>query len=92
MNLDRKVHINNNIDSKSFNGERVMMNLEKGKYFAFNGIGSKILDIIESEGEIELYVIVDKLLELYDVTNEICEKTVINFIGKLMAQDIVVIS
>lgn len=92
MNLDRKVHINNNMDSKRFNGERVMMNLEKGKYFAFNGIGSKILDIIESEGEIELYVIVDRLLEEYDVTNEICEKTVINFIGKLMAQDLVLLS
>lgn len=91
MELDNKVCINDEIDATDLNGERVMMNLEKGKYFALNDVGSRIWNIIEEEKEIAVQKIIDKLLDEYDVQNDTCRNAVVNFINKLRDEELVVV-
>lgn len=91
MELNNTVCINDEIDATDLNGERVMMNLEKGKYFALNDVGSRIWNIIEEEKEVAVQKIIDKLLDEYDVQNDTCKNAVVNFINKLRDEELVVV-
>ena len=81
ININNVVSRRNDIDTTDLNGEIVMMDLEKGRYFSLNGVGSRIWEIIESP--IEINKIVDCLLEEYDVSRNECEENVLEFLGKL---------
>ena len=64
-----------------------MMDLEKGRYFSLNGVGSRIWEIIEEP--IGINKIVDCLLEEYDVNRNECEENVLEFLGKLEDANII---
>ena len=81
MELNTRVTQNSNIDATDINGDKVMMDLEKGKYFAMNTISSKIWDIIYKPTTIK--EIVDKLRSEYEVEENHCINSVITFIEKL---------
>lgn len=81
ININNLVSRRNDIDTTDLNGEIVMMDLEKGRYFSLNGVGSRIWEIIESP--IEINKIVDCLLEEYDVNRNECEENVLEFLDKL---------
>ena len=81
ININNVVSRRNDIDTTELNGEIVMMDLEKGRYFSLNGVGSRIWEIIEEP--IGINKIVDCLLEEYDVNRNECEENVLEFLGKL---------
>lgn len=87
MDLNIKVRQSKEIDATDLNGEKVMMNLDLGKYFALNSIGSRIWDIIEDE----IYVkdIVDTLLNEYDVDEKKCQESVIKYLGILKNENLI---
>lgn len=89
MDINAKVCQSREIDSTDLNGDKVMMNLDKGKYFALNSVGSRIWDIINEE----IYVkdIINILLEEYDVEKEICENTVLNYLGVLENEELITV-
>lgn len=78
MTLDNKIRQSKEIDATELDGEKVMMNLELGKYFALNSVGSRIWDIIENE--IQVKDIVETLLKEYKVDKKKCEESVINYL------------
>ncbi|NYC31726.1 PqqD family peptide modification chaperone [Clostridium saccharobutylicum] len=49
VGYNTKVCQSKQIDTTDLNGDKVMMNLDKGKYFALNSVGSRIWEIIEQE-------------------------------------------
>ncbi len=69
------------IDSTEIDGEKVMMDIENGKYLALNSVGTRIWDLIESQ--ISISEIVHKLLSEYDIDKETCEIKTIKFITEL---------
>ena len=81
MTLDNKIRQSKEIDATELDGEKVMMNLELGKYFALNSVGSRIWDIIENE--IQVKDIVETLLKEYKVDKKKCEESVINYLVSL---------
>lgn len=81
MTLDDKIRQSKEIDATELDGEKVMMNLELGKYFALNSVGSRIWDIIENE--IQVKDIVETLLKEYKVDKKKCEESVINYLVSL---------
>ena len=87
ININNVVSRRNDIDTTDLNGEIVMMDLEKGRYFSLNGVGSRIWEIIEEP--IGINKIVDCLLEEYDVNRNECEENVLEFLGKLGDADII---
>lgn len=68
-------------------GEKVMVDFESGKYFLIKGVGNDIWDMIQEE--ITVGDIISKLLEEYDVSEEECEKSVMEFLGKLKEMDFI---
>ncbi len=62
-------------------GEKVMIDFETGKYFLIKGVGNDIWDMLQEE--VTPAQIIEKLLQEYDVTEEECEKSVMDFLKKM---------
>ena len=67
-------------------GEKVMVDFEQGKYFCIKGVGNDIWDMLDGqEGEdgITVEAILHKLMEEYEVMEEVGEKEGLAFLDKL---------
>ena len=73
LNLDSIVSYREDIDTTDIDGDKVMMDLEKGQYFALNSVGSRIWEEIQSP--VKISEVVNTLLSEYDVDRETCEKS-----------------
>lgn len=89
IQINSKVCQSKEIDATDLNGEKVMMNLDKGKYFALNPVGSRIWDIINKE--INVNEIVNILLNEYDIDRETCEKSVVNYLEILKDAELIAV-
>ena len=87
IELKTVVNQSKDIDATDLNGEKVMMNLDKGKYFAMNGVGSRIWDIIHEP--IEVQEIINILQQEYEVEDEVCSNNVFEFLGRLKDDELI---
>ena len=87
VNIDSVITKNTEIDDTDLDGEKVMMNLDKGQYFMMNEVGSRIWELIE--GNTSIKDIIKALTNEYEVEEETCEKTVIEFLGRLKDADLI---
>ncbi|WP_293984005.1 lasso peptide biosynthesis PqqD family chaperone [uncultured Clostridium sp.] len=90
INDESIIRKNIEIDDADLDGEKVMMNLDKGKYFSLNEVGSRIWTIISTSMSIK--GITDILIKEYDVDYETCKVEVIKFIKKLYEDDLIEIN
>ncbi|WP_195986746.1 lasso peptide biosynthesis PqqD family chaperone [Clostridium sp. D53t1_180928_C8] len=90
INLDTIINKNLEIDDTDLDGEKVMMNLDKGEYFMMNEVGSRIWDIITEP--INVKGIVETLRSEYEVDEETCKDTVVDFLGRLSHADLISIN
>lgn len=81
ISLDTVINKNLEIDDTDLDGEKVMMNLDKGEYFMMNEVGSRIWEIISEPMDVKN--IVNSLRKEYEVDEETCKDTVIEFLGRL---------
>lgn len=84
------VQQNKQIDATDLNGEKVMMDLDRGKYFALNEVGSRIWEIINTPTTVE--EIINILLLEYDVKTDICKDNVFNFLERLSDNELICIN
>ena len=87
INIDTKIKKNKNIEDTDLDGNKVMMNLQKGRYFMMNEVGSRIWELINEP--IKVNYIIDELLNEYRVDRATCEKEVMNFIQELFNGDLI---
>lgn len=87
VNIDSVITKNTEIDDTDLDGEKVMMNLDKGEYFMMNEVGSRIWELITENTAVT--TIVEILLTEYNVDKETCENTVIEFLGRLEDADLI---
>lgn len=78
------------IDTTDLNGDLVMMDLEEGRYFSLNSVGSRIWELIEEP--IQVNKVIDTLLEEYEINRNQCEENVLEFLGELNDSKIISIS
>ena len=90
INLNKIINKNLEIDDTDLDGEKVMMNLDKGEYFMMNEVGSRIWEIISEP--INVRRIIDTLRSEYEVDEETCKDTVVEFLGRLNNADLISIS
>ena len=90
IGLDTIINKNLEIDDTDLDGEKVMMNLDKGEYFMMTEVGSRIWEIINEPMNVK--GIVDALRSEYEVDEETCKDTVIEFLGRLNNADLISIS
>lgn len=88
--VNAKFEQNNEIDASDLNGDKVMMNLDKGMYFALNNVGSRIWDIIEKPRDLE--EIVNILMAEYDVDKDECKNSVLSFLEGLERDELIKVS
>jgi len=68
-------------------GEKVMLNIEKGKYYGIDSIGSRIWELLEVPHRVR--EVVDVLLKEYEVEEKTCQNDVLAFLSKLYDQGLV---
>ena len=90
INLDTIINKNLEIEDTDLDGEKVMMNLEKGEYFMMNEVGSRIWEIISKP--INVKDIIETLRSEYEVDEETCKCTVIDFLTGLNHEKLISIS
>ena len=87
IGLDTIVAQASGLVTANMDGEKVMLSIEKGKYFGLNGIGSRIWELLEKP--ILVRAMVSVLLQEYDVEEKTCQQDVQVFLSKLYAQELV---
>ncbi|WP_160674399.1 lasso peptide biosynthesis PqqD family chaperone [Clostridium sp. C8-1-8] len=87
MDLQTKVAQLEGIDATELNGEKVMMNLDKGQYFVLNEVGSRIWDLIQAPKSIG--EVVSELLQEYEIDEESCREAVYEFLGSMKDAEII---
>ncbi len=71
-------------------GEKVMLNISKGKYYNLGEIGGEIWELIKKPTQI--LVIINTLTVSYLVEPNACEEHVLLFLEQLLVEGLVVIS
>lgn len=71
-------------------GEKVMLNIEKGNYYGLDNIGSHIWELIEKPQAV--YAIVAILLKEYDVQEEQCQGDVLSFLEKTYQEGLITLA
>lgn len=86
--LESVVERSRDIPAAHIDEEVVMMHIEKGKYYAFDSVGSRIWELMKKPQKINN--IVYTLIEEYDVDPRMCEEQVLEFINKLYQEDLII--
>ena len=78
------------LDSTDMDNEIVMMDINKGKYYGFNSVGSRIWELIEKP--LSVKEVISILLKEFNVDNKICEDTVLTFLNRLYNEKLITIN
>lgn len=81
MNKNSTIIMKKQLNVNDLAGEKVMIDFETGKYFLIKGVGNDIWDMLQQETTPAK--IIDSLLKEYDVSEEECESSVMEFLDKL---------
>lgn len=81
MDRNSTIHMKRQLNVTDLSGEKVMIDFESGKYFMIKGVGNDIWDMIQED--IIVDEVIKKLLAEYEVTEEECEQSVMEFLAKL---------
>jgi len=76
-----KISIMKKPDVTDLAGEKVMIDIESGKYFMLTGSANDIWDMLEDGAKTE--GIVEGLLKIYEVETEECRNSVLRFLEEL---------
>jgi hypothetical protein len=77
------------IVASDIDDEKVMMSVEKGRYYALDPVGSRVWELIEKP--IKVSGLIEALLSNYDVDRKTCEHDVLAFLEDLRGDGLVVI-
>lgn len=83
MKRDQAIELKKTLNVTDLAGEKVMVDFEQGKYFMIKGTGNDIWDMLQENKNITPGQIIEKLLEEYEVSQEECEASVMEFLGKM---------
>ena len=78
---------NKEVFASEIDEEVVMMNVDTGKYYGMDAIGSRIWELIDEK--IQVKKLISTLMEEYDVSEEECRNDVLEFLNELYDQQLV---
>ena len=87
ITTDNYIKRNKEVFASEIDDEVVMMNVDTGKYYGMDTVGSRIWELIAEE--IQVREVIAKLMEEYDVGEEQCEKDVLEFLNELYENKLV---
>lgn len=78
------------LDTANMDGEIVMMNMDKGKYYGLNSIGSRIWELIEES--IVVTELISQLTKEFNVDANVCKDNVLLFLNRLYDEEIILLN
>ena len=87
MSAELKYIQNAEIIQSKIGEEVVMLDMESGFYFGLNSVASVIWGMME--GGIEFPILVEKLMEQFEVDRELCESDTKELIDQLLEKKII---
>ena len=87
VNTTSVVCQNTQLLSSEMDGEVVMMDIESGKYYGMNKMGSEIWKLIETPTTIT--AVCDTLQQTFDVNRPDCEREVLQFLAHMKKEELV---
>src|SRR6056297_67631 len=90
VDVNSTVKRNEEVFANEVDGEAVMMNIQTGKYYGLDEIGTRIWELMEEE--IEVRKIIDELRKEFDVSEQQCKKDVLTLLDDLKSNQLIEIS
>ena len=87
INLDSTIARNDEIIFSDMDDEMVMMSIDKGEYYGVNPVGRRIWELLASPGPVA--GICDTLCREYNVTEEQCNREVLDFLNHLLEKEVI---
>ncbi len=87
LELDTVIMRQSGITAAEIDGETVLMNMESGKYYGFNHVGTRIWELLEKKrcvGDLCEAIAAD-----YDVGSKECTDGVLSFLNNLAKHEII---
>ncbi len=75
--------------SSEVGDETMMMDIDRGMYYALNPVSSRIWNLLEQP--LSVGAICDRLVAEYDIEPSVCQQEVMNFLGQLLERKIVIV-
>lgn len=90
--IDEQTYVkrNNEVFANEIDGEAVMMNIQTGKYYGLDEIGSRIWEMMERK--IQVKEIIEQLQKEYDVSEQQCKTDVLNLLNDLKSNQLIDVS
>ena len=87
--IDEQTYVkrNNEVFANEIDGEAVMMNIQTGKYYGLDEIGSRIWELLEHK--IQVKEIIEQLQKEYDVSEQQCKRDVLNLLNELKTNQLI---
>lgn len=90
ISLDNIVTQKKGLDATDMDGETVMMDIDRGKYYSFNEVGTSIWNITKKP--LMVKEIIAGLLDEFDVDEKTCEISVLDFLSRIYNDELIYIS
>lgn len=87
--LDNVVVQKVGLDATNMDGEIVMMDINRGKYYCFNEVGSRVWALVEKE--ISVRELISTLLNEFEVDEKVCKDTVLNFLNGICKEELITV-
>ena len=93
MDTSGKIGMNTIVEKRpgliatDMDGEKVMLNIETGKYFGLDAVGSSIWELLENRRS--LREIVEQLQQEYEVDEQTCLNDVASFLDTLHSRGLI---
>ena len=79
--LKSRISVGHNVQFQEVDGEAVLLNLESGKYFGLDQVGTRMWQLLTEHGQVESALRL--LLQEYDVTEDRLQQDLIALIDQL---------
>jgi len=90
IDINSTVKRNEEVFASEVDGEAVMMNIQTGKYYGLDEIGTRIWELMKEE--IEVKKIINELRKEFDVSEQQCKKDVLTLLGDLEKNQLIEVS
>jgi hypothetical protein len=92
ISLASRVRIPDGVLSRLLQNELVLLNLDTGVYCGLDPVGTRIWQLIQAQPSRPLQMIVDTLVEEYDVDEERCIRDLLSLVARLEENKLIAIS
>ncbi len=83
---ESRIHIEKDVLFREVGGEAIILNLQSGKYFGLDEVGTRMWQLLAERGTIE--PVVRALVEEYEVTEEQLRQDLLALVEKLAANQL----